>query len=290
MICNIFSFNISQGFPVATKASYSNIVTKDHSLDNSLPSWAKRSHPIVRRQLGLYWRVLTPQIDWIFRWYIIQAGVVLLTIPLPALLTPILMMILASFMLLPYAVYLYFKIISNIIADSVTSITKELKDDTLKLLRVTPISIREIILSKVSATFWRRMEDIDTVLSFWLFLGTPVVLLFQILAWGPEEHNAIPQIVTILGMFTWLVRIPLEAFMVSMLGVLIGSSTRTRSIGITATGSIVGFYYVLMIMPRFISNLPLPVWILIEVILPIVVPLVIIIVSLSATVYLLSRD
>lgn len=275
---------------MTTRESFSNIATVDHSLDHSLPSWAKRSHPIVRRQLGLYWRVITPQISWILRWYVIQSIVVLITIPFTGLLTPILMMILASLMILPYGFYLYFKLISNIIADAVTSITKEMKNDTLKLLRVTPISLREIVLSKVSATFWRRMEDIDTVLNLWLFLGTPVILLFQVLAWGVDDQNAVPQIITVMGMFTWLVRIPLEAFMVSMLGVLVGTSTRSRSVGITATGSLVAFYYVLMIMPRFISNLSLPVWILIEVVLPIAVPLVIIMFSLWLTTYLLNKD
>ena len=275
---------------MATQSTISEIVTTTYHLDKSLPAWARRSHPIVRRQLGLYWRVLTPQIGWIFRWYLIQAGVLLVTILFPALLTPILMLILASLMLLPYAFVTYFKLLGQIIADSVTSITNEMQNDTIKLLRITPISPHEIVLSKAAASFWRRMEDIDTVITMWLFLGTPLVLLFQVLAWGPEEYGGLPQILTIFAMFTALIRFPLEAFMVSMLGMMIGTAARSRSVGIIGTASITFFYFLLTIMPRYIANLSLPVWIILEIVLPIVLPIVIITISMLGTVVMLTRD
>jgi len=275
---------------MATQSTIAEIVTTSYHIDNSLPTWARRSHPIVRRQLGLYWRVLTPQVGWIFRWYLIQAGVILVTILFPALLTPILMLILASMMLLPYVIVTYFKLLGQIIADSVTSITNEMKNDTIKLLRITPIAPHEIVLSKAAAAFWRRMEDIDIVVTMWLFLGTPVVLLFQVLAWGPEEYGGLPQILTVFAMFTTLVRFPLEAFMVSMLGMMMGTAARSRSVGIIGTGSLTFFYFLLTVMPRFIADLSLPVWIGLEIILPIALPIVIIMISTLMTVAMLTRD
>ena len=265
------------------------LFSKPTILDDNLPSWARRSNPIIRRQLGVYWRVFTPELDTIARLLAIQVAVILSTIYFPALLTPILMLTLASFMLLPVAFYMYAQLIINVINDSVTVITKEFTNDTLTLLRVTPISLREIVLSKVAASFWRRMEPLDNVLSMALYLGTPLLVLVQILSFPPDSYPVTSQLMIVATLIVSIVRLPLEMFMVAMLGTVIGTATRVRTPAIIATGVIVFFYFLLINLPRLLE-LSLPLQILVDIILPIAVPLVLIWLSLRGTLYLLQRE
>ncbi|MEQ8677077.1 MAG: hypothetical protein RLP44_14525 [Aggregatilineales bacterium] len=265
------------------------LFSKPTILDDNLPSWARRSNPIIRRQLGVFWRVFTPELDTIARLLTIQVAVILSTIYFPALLTPILMLTLASFMLLPVAFYMYAQLIINVINDSVTVITKEFSNDTLTLLRVTPISLREIVLSKVAASFWRRMEPLDNVLSMALYLGTPLLVLVQILSFPPDEYPVTSQLMIVATLIVSIVRLPLEMFMVAMLGTVIGTATRVRTPAIIATGVIVFFYFLLINLPRLLE-LSLPLQILVDIILPIAVPLVLIWLSLRGTLYLLQRE
>lgn len=274
---------------VTTQNPNNSLFTKPNILDDSLPEWARRSNPIIRRQLGVFWRVFTPEIDTILRLLLFQIGVILVTIYFPALLTPVLMLTLASFMLLPIAFYIYAQLLIHIVNDSVTVITKEFTNDTLTLLRVTPISLREIVLSKVAATFWRRMEMLDNVLTMALFLGTPVLVLIQILNFPPDEYPVTSQLLVIATMIVSIVRLPLEMFMVGMLGTVIGTAAKVRTPATIATGVVVFFYFLLINLPR-LTSLSLPMQILVDIVLPIVIPIVLIWLSLRGTLYLLQRE
>lgn len=266
-----------------------NIVAKPVILDDRLPEWARRSNPIIRRQLGIYWRVFTPEIDNIVRWLMIQAAILLLTIQFPVLLTPILMIVLASFLILPGAFYFYFRALIGIIDDSVRAITSELRNDTLMLLRVTPMSLDHIILSKVAAAFWRRMEDLDNVLTLAVFLGTPMVVLVQILSYSPDQYPVFAQLMMIAAMFISIIRLPLEMFMVGMIGMMVGAATRRRSNALVGTATLVFFYFLLINLPR-LAPLPIYLDIMVDIVLPLILPILISLISLRITLFLLRRE
>ena len=46
-------------------------------LDTSLPAWARRSNPIVRRQLGIYWKTLPLELS---QWLKVLGGEMLLVV------------------------------------------------------------------------------------------------------------------------------------------------------------------------------------------------------------------
>ncbi|MDX1992476.1 MAG: hypothetical protein SF029_08805 [bacterium] len=265
------------------------IVSPPPTLDTNLPTWARRTNPIIRRQLGIYWRVFVPQVDLLLRWYVYQAILIVLTAQFSFLFAPILMLVLASVLLLPIAFWMYARLISEIVADSVRSITDEFKNDTLMLLRVTPFTLQHIVLSKVAASFWRQMEALDGVLSLSLFLGTPLILFMQVLRFPPETHLLTPQLFTIAVMLVSLLRLPLEMFMVGMLGMASGTAGRTKSTGVIITSTLTFFYFLLINLPRFL-DLPMPLYFLVEIVLPLLLPCIIIWLCLRLTMTLLVQD
>lgn len=258
-------------------------------IDSNLPAWARRTNPIVRRELGIYWRTFVPQLDSLGRWYAVQGGIILLTVQFPNLFTPILMMLLISMMMLPIAFVYYVRLLAEIIADSVASITNEFENDTLMLLRVTPISVRHILLSKSIAALWRRMEGLDLLLSASLFLGTPVIALSAVVNWSPESNPLVPQSLILVLILVSMVRLPLEMFMVSLLAITMGAIIRARSTAIIVTAALTFFYFLLLNLPRLMT-LSLPMTLLVEALLPVMLPLLLIWTCLKGTTYFITRD
>jgi hypothetical protein len=284
------SVNITRDTAEPIRRSLKDRLSSQESyLDESMPSWARRSNPIVRRQLGLYWRVFIPQIETIVRWFAIQSALILLTVQMPLLLAPILMLVLASVIILPMGFYIYFRTLADIVVDSVASITQELEHDTFTLLRTTPITLTHILLSKAAAAFWRRMEDLDSVLLFALYLGLPVITYLQTISWPPDGYPVVSQALIILLFAVSLIRLPLEMFAISMLGVALGSLIRVRSTAIIATGFIVAWYFILINLARFLP-LTWPLQLLVEVVLPLGVPLLSIYLSLIIARAALTHD
>jgi len=257
---------------IETRSEFVRRVFMPVEVDSGLPDWARRSNPIVRRELGIYWRVFTPQIGPIVRWYGIQSAAILLTIPFPPLFAPILMLVIASATLAPLVFATYVRMLADIAVDSVDSITNEIHNDTFTLLRVTPVTMREIILSKVIASIWRRMEAFDTVLIASLFLGTPLIGFAQILLWPADLYPGRAQWMTVIIMAVSMLRLPLEAFMIASMGAAMGAAARTRSIGVIITGAL-GFFYFLLINLARLLDLPLIGVALVEIVLPLTLPL-----------------
>lgn len=267
-----------------------NLASEERDMDTGLPEWARRSNPIIRRQLGIHWRVFLPQVGPIAKWLLPQIAVVLLTLRFTGLFTPLMLLSLSTAFLLPYGFYLYVRALRDTINDSVESMTSEFANNSFDLLRITPFSLIEIMLSKMSGAVWRRMDDLDTILSLVLFTTLPVVAFLQVIAWPPDVYQGYPQLTIILGLITSLVRLPLEIFMVSALGIMNGTAIRWRSPAVTATMGLTFFYFLLINMPRLL-DLSLGGQIVVEVVLPIVMPLVITTIAiLIAARFIESRD
>jgi hypothetical protein len=266
------------------------IVRDIPDIDGTLPLWARRTNPIVRRQLGMYWRVFPPQRGPILKWFVVQSVVVALTVFYSWLMTLVLLLLLASILMLPAAFFIYGRALAEIINTSSNAMADEFKNDTLTLLRTTPLSTLEIILSKVSAAVWRRVDELDQVITMALWLGLPVIALTYLPHWQDAgERTLIPQALTITTFGATLLRLPLEMFMVASLGAMMGAATRLRSSAFVATASVVFFYFLLLNLPRL---LPLS-WsmeIIVNAVLPLILPVIVTGVALSITLYLIRRE
>ena len=58
-------------------------IHQEQAADLWLPRWARRSHPVVRRQLGLNWRTLAPEYGTLLRIYLFQVLLLAATYLLP---------------------------------------------------------------------------------------------------------------------------------------------------------------------------------------------------------------
>lgn len=265
------------------------IAHENPDIDQTLPIWARRSNPIVRRQLGMYWRVFPPQVGPLMKWTLGVSLLLLATIPYPLLFVIILTFLLAAMTMLPYAFYLYAQTLAQVIGDAVTAMVDEYKNETLTLLRTTPLSTTEIVLSKIAASVWRRVDELDQVLWFALVLGMPVIALFYLGLWPPDEQPVISQMLTVLMFISSMVRLPLELFMAASLGAMMGTATHVRSSAFLGTMVLVFFYFLLLNLLRLLE-LSWPVQLFVDSILPLLLPVAITWVAMQLTLYLVLRD
>lgn len=131
----------------------------------SLPAWAKSSNPIVRRHLGLYWRTLPPEVGPLLGWNLGWGGAFISVGLWPALQDMLLILLILSLIALPLALLGYGHILLTIARDSAQAMHSEIRNKTLPLLVASPISSRHILLGKIAAACWRRMDD-------WLIVAT----------------------------------------------------------------------------------------------------------------------
>src|SRR5262245_60106910 len=107
-------------------------------MDRRLPTWARRSNPIIRRQLGAYWKTLLPEVGFLRRAFVIQTALIVLSFFWPIVFDLALPAITASILLFPFAVVMYGNVLLSIGIAAVSAMTQELQSGTLDLLRVTP--------------------------------------------------------------------------------------------------------------------------------------------------------
>lgn len=255
------------------------IVQDVPDIDQALPIWARRTNPIVRRQLGPYWRVFPPEMQPILYWIGIQAGVILATLVIPMVYLPVLITVMVAGIGFPLMLYVYGRALVEIMDDSTSAMTREYRNDTIMLLRATPFTTREIILSKVSASIWRRMDAMTLTLVFTMVVGLPVILVLYMNRFPPED---VPYLAHTLAFFTFIasiVRIPLELFMVASLGVMLGATVRIRNSAFMSGLVFLFFYFLLLNLPRLLP-LSWPLQLVVDAVLPVVLPPIIAVGSL----------
>lgn len=258
------------------------IVQSHHEIDTQFPPWARRSHPIVRRHLGRYWRVMTPQIEPVVQWYLIQAGIVLLTYPIPFLFTLILPVVLVSVGLLPFAFYYYAQTLFALASDATQSMVREVEGATLNLLLATPYSAREVLMSKMAGAMWRQSEALSLLLSGIALTQMPTLVLIYLNQLPVEEFGILSQLVTLVAFGAAIARIPLEMAMTAAIGTYVGVTTRGRSAAIITTLTLLLFYFVIINVPRL---MPLGVvgHLMVDGLLPLSLPLLIVLLMLRLT-------
>jgi len=245
------------------------LVNDLHQIDQNMPRWARRKHPIVKRELGLYWRIMPPQIDTPIRAFWIQTILVLATIPLPFLMTLLLPLVLVSFATLPVALYLYTRMLYDLAGDTSRSMVAEIENHTLEVLMTTPVSVREMLLSKLAGVLWKQSEPFSLILLAASLTQIPVIFILYANAFPPQDYPGVGQVISVLMFGLSLLRLPIEAFMVAALGQWVGLTTPGRDAAQAVSIGLTGFYFLLINLPRL---LPLdPLWrVLIDGALPLV--------------------
>lgn len=260
------------------------------SLDKSLPLWARRSNPIIRRQLGAHWRVFPPELRPIAIW--IGYYIAFLAISLTGADFIFIFFIpfaLVSAVVFPAILYLYIRSLGQVIADSATAMVTEYTHDSLTLLRTTPFNTMEIILSKISGAVWRRMDDVQDITTYTRTMGGMVILGSYIILFNPANQPNVAQFLSLPMLIASLVRVPLELVMVASIATMLGAYTKSRNSAILATTIFAFFYFLLLLLLRFLGWHWTVQWV-IDAVLPIILPIGIIYGSLMLTKKAIESD
>ena len=87
------------------------MIQRGKDIDADLPYWARRSNPIVRRELGAAWRTMLPEVGFLRQAFIVQTILIALTLPFPFLIELALPTVTAAIILLPFAVIVYARVL-----------------------------------------------------------------------------------------------------------------------------------------------------------------------------------
>ncbi len=257
-------------------------------VDRRLPPWARRTNPIIRRQLGMYWKTILPEVSFLVKVFIVQAVLVALTIPLPFLFDIALPTITASVILFPFALYIYVRLILSIGTEAAAVMTSELHNDTLTLLRVTPMTLETILASKIAASIWRQVENLGLLIVAASLFSMPILISLYASVWPLEAYPVLGRAGMVLGLAVSLLRLALEPFMVGAIGVMAGAALRVRASAVITTLFLTFFYFLLVNLPRLIP-MTWPLRFIVEFVLPVALPLLVIWLCLKFTLRTLNE-
>ena len=227
-----------------------------YELDAALPHWGRRRHPIVKRHLGLYWRIMPPQAEPIVRWFLMGSALVLLTIPIPFLFTILLPLVLVSMAVLPGMLVYYGRMLYDLATDTSRQMVGEIENHTLGLLLATPVPRREVLLAKMAGSLWKQSEPFGLLMAFASMTQVPSMFLLYANLYPPAQYDSAAQLLTVGAFAGSLLRVPIEMFMTAALGLYIGTVTRGKGAAAASTIGIVGFYFLLVNVIRVIPMQP----------------------------------
>lgn len=259
-----------------------------HSIDLRLPPWARRSHPIVRRHLGIFWKIMPPDPAAIARIVLVQLVYLALSLPAPFLLIILMPTVTVSLVMLPIGLYIYAGALLQIGALAAAHLADERRSASLDLLRVTPIPLLHILYSKAAAAIWRQIENLTFLVIGAALFSLPLLIIQFDSAIGASEHPLAMRLAVAAGLIVSVVRIPLEAIMVACLGLLVGAGSRWRASAALTTGLLSAAYFAGINLLRLLPDDPAGA-VIVELILPLVLPVIIVAASLWAAAALLDR-
>jgi hypothetical protein len=259
------------------------------SVDRHLPQWARRSDPIVRRHLGIYWKILPLEVDLLLRIYGLQVGLIMLSMIMPVVLPILFTLLPVSIVMLPFVAAAYVRVLAQVGMFTTRMIVDEQNNNTLALLRTTPIPLRHILFSKAAAGVWRQIEDLSLLLMGAALLSLPVIGLQHAAYWPLDQELIVSRLSLIIVLGASVLRMMIEPFMIAALAIVIGSVVPSRIPAMTALGATGFFYFLFINLPR-VLDMPAEMRLLLEGVLPLALPLIIIWASFRAAHYILTRD
>lgn len=259
------------------------------SVDRHLPAWARRSNPVVRRHLGIHWKVLPLEVDLLTRVLLIQIAIIAISIPVPILLPLLFTMLPVSLVLLPFVLAAYARLLLQVGSFTVRMIVDEQNNNTLALLRTTPMSLRHILYSKAAVGVWRTVEDLGLIIMGAALLTLPVIGLQYAAYWPLDEVNVISRVALALGLLTSVARLFVEPVMIASFAIVVGTIVPSRTPALLSLAGLGFFYFLLINLPRALM-MPPELRMLLEFVLPIVLPLVLSMVAFRLAETVLRRD
>lgn len=258
-------------------------------IDTYLPRWARRSNPVVRRHLGLHWRVLPPDWEYVERIYLAEAVVMGLTLVMPYLFQMIAALSLTSFALIPLLVFFYARVVVHVSHDAAATMVSEVSENTIMLIRTTPASLTRILLSKASAAVWRRIEDLGLVIWGAVFVSLPMAAMHVGLLFNESGGLVFTRALTLVIVAASVARLVFEPLMFAAMGLLFGTIVPHRVGAATWGVAYVVVYYLIINAARLLILTPSE-EILILILLPALLPLVMTGLAFLATVRNLLKD
>ncbi len=256
--------------------------------DLRLPLWARRAHPMVTRHLRNF-RTITPEYETLLRIYLLQCGLVLLTLVWPFAYSLIIPLIVAAIFLLPAMGFFYIRSIAHIAHDSSDAMAAEVRNSTLPLMRATPYTAFQVVAAKAAAAMWRQIDIIGLGMLATALFSLPLVLLRVVNIMPIDEYPYVAQGAMMVGFGVAILRVLLEPFMIACIGVCVGAAVPYRTTAVAWTLVLAGFYFALINVAQLLAKSP-ETWILLDVLLPIVAPLLISAGALLAAKWLIERD
>jgi len=270
----------------------------------SWPRWTRRDHPLVRRHLG--GQPAAPlELMPALRWLVLQALLIGVWPVLPGLFRalgdlhqPILSLLFGSGAFIyitlgllgfPILLLQYGRLLLTIGLDALGAMYAEQRQDTLDLLRATPMSFVEICLAKIMAGFWARVDSLEGLLRLASILMLPPLLVSTGLSWQATTASDALPIPLLVGMAVSVLRLAVEPIMIGALGILLGATVTFRAAGTIWLILLGAAYFVLLNLAR-LAPLSVPLRLLVEYILPLVLPVAITWLSLRLTRTLLLHD
>lgn len=262
---------------------------QEEAADLRLPRWARRSHPIVRRQLGLNWRTLAPDYGQLLRIYLLQVALIAATFALPFLFNLIVPLVMAIYLLLPLAFAAYGYCLYHIAAGASQQMAREARQESVQLLKMLPIPLPELLLAQAAAAMWKRVDLIGSLLTIGAFLSLPGVIARYANLWSPYDYPLFSRAAMALGLASLLLRLVLEPFMVSAIGVVMGLAMPHRAASVLWSLGVSGLYFLILNLMR---QLPMGdgARFAVEIVLPLAAPLLVVWLMLRLALFLLRPD
>lgn len=264
-------------------------IHQEQAADLWLPRWARRSHPVVRRQLGLNWRTLAPEYGTLLRIYLFQVLLIAATYLLPFIFNIIVPLNIAFILFLPLALIAYGYCLYQIAAVASYQMAREVQQESVELLKMLPISNRELLLASAAAAMWKRVDMISTLLTLGIFFSLPGIISQYANLWSPYEFPFFSRATMALGLASLLLRLAIEPFMVSVIGVVMGVALPHRAASVLWALGITGMYFLIFNLIRQLT-LNDAARFAVEIGFPLVAPLIVMWLMLQLALFLLRPD
>lgn len=257
-------------------------------MDRALPEWARRTNPIVKRQLGMYWKLMPVNGPRIARLFALQVVLILTSIWLPFLFTVLMPLAIISLITLPLAFGLFAYVVLQIGMAAAVSMADENRCDSLDLLRVCPRPLNEILYSKSAAAVWRQIENLGLVLVAATFTGLPVLVILYDRWFSAFDQPVLSRTMVALSLGSSILRVVLESAMAATIGLAVGAGMRRRVPANVTTILLLVAYF------AFINLIRLPAWgiemrMMVEIFIPTILPLLLIPACIRLAIWQIER-
>ncbi len=265
------------------------IMQGTRQMDHRLPEWARRSNPIVRRQLGVYWKTLPLEMGFWLKLLLAQGALVILAVPFPIIYSLIMPVVTVSVILMPLAFAIYAQALLQVTLQASDAMVEERRNHTLPLLLLTPYTLDHIMFSKIAASIWRQLDNLSLVIAAHVLMSMPVLVLQYAGLFSMGESPVLTALAILLALAGNLVRLLTEPMMVGAIGVAAGAAVPQRSVANIAALSMLIAYFLFVNLIRLL-DVSWGMRLLVDILIPLVLPLVVTCVSLKLSAWLLRRD